>query len=473
MVLQLAFHGAAGTVTGSRFLLSHDDGELLVDCGLFQGLKDLRLRNWAPPSFDVRRLDAVVLTHAHIDHSGYLPRLVRDGYRGPVYCTPATAELAEVLLLDAARLQEEDADYANRKGFSKHHPALPLFTERDAENALRHLRPVSYHQWFEPAGLRVRFRQAGHILGAASVEALAPGDDGATTIVFSGDLGRYDAPLHLDPEPLPKCDTLVLDSTYGDRLHDPATLEEQLRGPLLAAIRRRATILIPAFAVARAQVVTLLLRKLMDEHKLPEIPIHVDSPMAVDVTRIYNRHLGRHELDGDAATRPGGPLFPHTVSFHRTVEESQRLNDLPGPRIIISSSGMLTGGRVLHHLRRHLANPDSLIVLVGYQAAGTRGRALMEGAPTLRMHGEDIPVRCHWVSIEGLSAHADRDGILDWVRTAPRPPQTVFLAHGEPSATAMLGDRLRAMKARTIAPKLGDRYAFVPGSRTWRSAGRD
>lgn len=468
MALRLAFHGGAGTVTGSRFLLSSGQHDILVDCGLFQGLKELRLRNWDRPSFDPRRVDAVLLTHAHVDHSGYLPRFVREGFRGPIHCTEATAELARIVLMDAARLQEEDADYANRKSFSKHHPALPLFTEADAQACFRYLRPVPYERPIDlPGHFRATFHNAGHILGSAHIEVEARAD-GQARLAFSGDLGRRGMPLHVDPQPLPAVDTLVLESTYGDRVHDPEPIAEQLRRPFEAAIRRKGTILIPAFAVARAQLVTLILDELMESGRLPRIPIHLDSPMAADVTDVYSRHLRGTELD--PGTGHGRHLLPPDVQIHRTGEESRRLNNLTGPRVIIASSGMLTGGRVLHHLRRILPDDDALLVLVGFQAAGTRGRKLLEGARTIRMHGEDVPVNCHFIAIDGLSAHADRNELLAWVRGAPRPPRAVFLAHGEPEASAAMAAAFEHEGIPAIVPRLGQAFEYIPGTHRWREA---
>ncbi|HLF70779.1 MAG TPA: MBL fold metallo-hydrolase, partial [Dehalococcoidia bacterium] len=357
--MKLGFYGGAGTVTGSRFLLETAGKRLLIDCGLFQGLKPLRLLNWEPTPFEPSSVDAVVLTHAHIDHSGYLPRFVSAGFTGPIYCTPGTRELAEILLLDAARINEEDAEYANRKGFSKHHPALPLFTEADAYAAIRLMRPRSPEVAFDVdiEGVSVTLHDAGHILGAAFAEVGCALDDGSsTTLVFSGDVGRYDAPLHRDPKPLPACDTLVMESTYGDRLHSQESLEDQLRGPMQAAFARNGTILIPSFAVARAQLVLLLLRELMEAGRLPTMPIHIDSPMAVDVTDVYRRYAASGELEVSRAD-----LMPKGVRFHRSVEQSRALNHMPGPRIIIAASGMMTGGRVLHHMRRLLPDRRNLL----------------------------------------------------------------------------------------------------------------
>jgi metallo-beta-lactamase family protein len=467
MPLTLGFHGGAGTVTGSKFLLDADGKRLLIDCGLFQGLKELRLMNWRRLPFRPASVGAVVLTHAHIDHSGYLPRLVREGYRGPIHCTPATGALVEILLLDAARLQQEDADYANRKGFSKHHPALPLFTEADAVAVLRQLHPVEHGRWFEPAGIKTCLRNAGHILGSTFVELAAPTDSGQTTIVFSGDVGRYAAPLHKDPDNLPDCDTLVLESTYGDRIHDPTPLIEQIREPFRQTIARGGIILIPAFAVARAQLVTLLLAELIERGELPPLPLHIDSPMAVDVTEIYSRYLRSDELDAPALS---GHLFPRDVQFHRTVGESQQLNHLKGPRVIISSSGMLTGGRVLHHLFRLLPDANNLLLLAGFQAAGTRGRALIEGAKTLRIHGEDVPVRCRFLSVDGLSAHADRNELIRWLGSGKTLPRNVFLTHGEPEAAAALASRIRTDGLHAGVPQLGQEFTFDPKARRWTPA---
>jgi metallo-beta-lactamase family protein len=467
MALTLGFHGGAGTVTGSKFLLDADGKRLLVDCGLFQGLKQLRLMNWRPLPFQPASIGAVVLTHAHIDHSGYLPRLVREGYGGPIYCTPATRALAQILLLDAARLQEEDADYANRKGFSKHHPALPLFTEADAVAALRQFHPIEHEQWFEPAGIRACLHNAGHILGSAFVEVAAPTDSGQTTIVFSGDVGRYDAPLHVDPQSLPDCDTLLLESTYGDRIHDPTPLIDQIRGPFRETIARGGIILIPAFAVARAQLVTLLLTELIEKGELPSVPVHIDSPMAVDVTETYSHYLNSDELDAPTVS---GHLFPGSVQFHRSVDESKQLNHLKGPQIIISSSGMLTGGRVLHHLLRVLPDPKNLLLLVGFQATGTRGRALIEGAKTLRVHGEDVPVRCSFLAIDGLSAHADKNELIRWLHSGKMLPRNVFLTHGEPEAAEALASRIRVDVPQVHVPQLGQEFTFDVAARSWAPA---
>jgi metallo-beta-lactamase family protein len=463
-LLRLSFFGGAGEVTGSRYLLETGGRRVLVDCGMFQGLKELRLLNWRRPQFEPQQLDALILTHAHIDHSGYIPRLVREGFRGPIYCTPATIELAEVLLLDSAKLQEEDADYANRKGYSKHSPALPLYTAKDVELALRRFEPLDYGKQLDlGGGVRARMRNAGHILGSASVQVEADVAGGTRRVVFSGDIGRYGVPLHSDPAPLPACDALVIESTYGDRVHEATPLIDQIRQPFTETLSRGGTVLIPSFALARTQLVTLMLGELMDAGELPRVPVHVDSPMAIEITRIYNRYLEGGGLDpnledGDGHSR----LLPRDVKFHRTVDESKALNRLAGPRIIVSSSGMLTGGRVLHHLQRLMPDPKNLIVLVGYQAPGTRGRALRDGVASLRMHGQDVPVRAKVLSVEGMSAHADGNELMRWLRSGEALPRVAFVTHGEPEASSAFAQRIGTEAGVTsLTPHMGESFDLV------------
>jgi metallo-beta-lactamase family protein len=460
----LSFHGGAGTVTGSRHLVETGACRFLVDAGLFQGLKKLRELNWKTPRFDPEHVDFLLLTHAHIDHAGYLPRLVKDGFRGPIYCTRATYDLSQLMLMDAAKIQEEDAAYANRKGFSKHKPALPLYTSNDAAGALGFMEPVDYGKWVEPAeGVRARFLNIGHILGASMVEVHLRTGDRDVHIVFSGDVGRYDMPLHSDPDPLPSCDFLVVESTYGDRDHKRESIEEQIREALIDCIDRKGTALIPAFAVGRSQLVTWCLRQLIKTGRLPDVPIHIDSPMAVDATRIYSRHLEDLSLDDSLNDDGRSRLFPDNVQFHRSVDESKALNELPGPRIIISASGMLTAGRVLHHLKRLLPDKRNLIMLSGYQAAGTRGRAMLDGRRTVRVHGQDVPVNAPFVPMSGLSAHADRTGLLKWVRSAGEGrPGTIFVVHGEPDSADAFAKRLTdELGAKTFRPDLGDGYELA------------
>lgn len=464
---RLTFHGAAGTVTGSRHLLEAAGRRLLVDCGMFQGLKALRERNWAAPGFEPAFLDDLVLTHAHIDHTGWTPRLMQYGFKGPIHATPATAELLELMLLDAAHLQEEDAAFANKKGFSKHDPAEPLYTSIDALAALKRVRPLDYGKWrvLSPQ-VRFRYRNSGHILGAAFVEmriggAVVPAggaNEGELTVVFSGDVGRYGVPLHVDPQPLPPCDVLVVESTYGDRTHEHTSVLSQIREAFRLTVHKRGVVLIPAFAVGRVQQVALILRELMDDGDLAEIPIHIDSPMAVDATAIYSHHLRDGNLDEGLGR--GGALFPRQVSLHRTVHESKMLSALEGPRVIIAASGMMTGGRILHHLVKRLPSPHNLVLLSGYQAVGTRGRLLQDGARTLRMHGQNVPVGARVGAIEGLSSHADADEIMRWTGTCRRPPRRVFVVHGEGNAPVALAARLRSAwpGAEVTVPALGDGF---------------
>ena len=466
--MQLTFHGAAGTVTGSRHLLEAGGQRVLIDCGLFQGLKELRRMNWDEPGFEPGFLDRVVLTHAHIDHTGYTPRLLQYGFKGPVHCTEPTAELVELLLLDSAHLQEEDAAWANKKGFSKHSPAEPLYTSIDALKALKLIRPEPFRKWIDLGpDLRMMYHNSGHILGAAFVEfRIRSGrqdgvNPGETTLIFSGDVGRYNVPLHLDPEPLPVCDVLVIESTYGNRTHQHESVLDQIGEEFKRTVHKQGIILIPAFAVGRTQMVGLILRRLMMGGDLADIPIHIDSPMAIDATEIYSHHLYDGNLDEDVAADDRSRLFPRHVHLHRTVHESKVLNTLKGPRVIIAASGMMTGGRVLHHLVRRLPDHHNLVLLSGYQAQGTRGRSLQDGAEHLRIHGQDVPVGAKVATIEGLSSHADRDELLRWVGTAPRKPQRVFVVHGEGEQSAHLAKALAAATgAQVDIPALKDSFSL-------------
>ena len=463
--MRLTFHGAAGTVTGSRHLLEAGDERVLVDCGMFQGLKKLRRLNWETPEFEPRFLDHLVLTHAHIDHSGYLPRMMRYGFRSPVHCSEPTAELLELMLMDAAHLQEEDAAFANRRGFSRHKPAEPLYTSYDAMQLLKRVQAQPFDNWIELGKrLRVKLHNSGHILGAAFAEFRIQGgaeaaNPGETTIVFSGDLGRYGVPLHIDPEPLPACDILVVESTYGDRQHNQESVLDQIKEDFATTIRDKGVVLIPSFAVGRTQLVALILRDMMRGGELTEVPIHIDSPMAINATQIYSRHLYDHNLDEEITFDGRSRLFPHKVRLHRTVHESKELNNMGGPRVIIASSGMMTGGRILHHLARRLGDPRNLILLTGYQAVGTRGRALQDGAEFLRMHGHDVPVKARTGTIQGLSSHADGDEIMRWIKTAKQPPRQVFVVHGEPDAAAHLAKRIQAeIGSAVTVPKLKEGF---------------
>lgn len=438
---QLTFYGAAGTVTGSKHLVEWRGRRVLLDCGLFQGLKALRLRNWAAPPFDVRSIDAIVLSHAHIDHSGYLPLLVKHGYRGPVYCTAGTADLLHVLLPDAAHLQEEEAEYANRHGYSKHHPALPLYTRADVEQVFPLLQTQPYASRFAVLpGLTATLRRTGHILGAASIEL----DLGASgRVVYSGDLGRWGRPILRDPELVQAAEVLLIESTYGDREH-AHNARQQLARVISETAHRGGVVLIPAFAVGRVQELIWTLRQLEDAGEVPLISVYIDSPMAIDVTAMYCRHPEDHDEEMLRAMQSGQcPLCCRQYHLMRTIEQSKWLNERRGPMVIIAGSGMMTGGRILHHLRRRLGDHRNTVLLAGYQAVGTRGRALLEGAQQLRMHGEEVPVRAQIESIDGLSAHADRTELMRWLSGFRRPPRTTYVVHGEPGPAQSLAAHIR------------------------------
>lgn len=430
---KLQFLGANATVTGSRYLVEAADRRILVDCGLFQGYKTLRLRNWAPFPVDPASIDAVVLTHAHLDHSGYLPRLVRSGFTGTVWCSHATRSLCGILLPDSGRLLEEEAGYANRKGTSKHHPAEPLYSEVDANSSLRLLRGVAFEQAFEPApGIQATLRMQGHILGAAAVTLEHQG----RRITFSGDLGRPHDPVMLAPLPPADSDWIVTESTYGDRAHPAEGIAQQLGEVLRRVIARGGVVVIPAFAVGRAQLLLHLIAQLQLAGEVPAVPVFLNSPMATDVTALYRQYPDIHRLD-DAAL----DAVQRTTQIVSSVEQSKALNRRHGPMIIISASGMATGGRVLHHLVAFAPDPRNAIVLSGYQAGGTRGAAIAAGARTVRIYGQDVAINADVVQLSGASAHADGGEVIEWLRGAPRPPRGVFVTHGEPDAAEAM--RLR------------------------------
>ena len=464
---QLQFLGGAGTVTGSKYLITHRRQSMLLECGLFQGLKKLRLRNWKAPPFRAAALRAVVVSHAHIDHTGYLPRLVREGFDGPIYCTHGTAELLEVLLPDAGRIQEEDAEYANRKGFSKHRPALPLFDERDARRTLRLLEKIRYDRPAEVTSwCRLLFRPAGHIFGSATVElqfdSQPPG-----RLLFSGDLGRWGRPIIKDPERVDGdtlYDLLLLESTYGDRVHPPDRADDELADAVNTTVKRHGVLVIPAFAVGRTQEVLWRLDRLMDGGRIDSIPVYIDSPMAVDVTDIYRRHPEEHDLDMRLLVQEGGrPLSRGNFTFVADRNASIAINDRSGPMIIIAGSGMATGGRVLHHLKHRVGDPANMVLLVGYQAEGTRGRSLQDGAPRIKLHGRWIPVRAEVRTLEGLSAHADRHDIDRWLDALRHPPRRTFLVHGEPHASEALRDHLVAQRGWPVEIARPDQRIILDG----------
>lgn len=455
----LSFLGGAGTVTGSRFLIETARARVLVDAGLFQGLKAHRLRNWEPFPVDPGTIDAVVLTHAHVDHSGYVPALVRDGFTGPIHTTDGTAALARIVLPDSGHLQEEEAAYANRKGFSKHRPALPLYTEADARAALGQLAPVPFGEEVEVApGVHVTFQPAGHILGSAVVRVRLD-DVGGRTITFSGDLGRPLHPILQPPAPIGASDVVVMESTYGNRAHDDQGSLEVLRDAVVRTARRGGTVVIPAFAVDRTEVVLFHLRELVESGQIPNLPVFVDSPMALAALAVYRRAIADDgpEIDpGLAALRD--PFDTGDITEVHDVEESKSLAAIRVPCIIVSASGMATGGRVVHHLARLLPDHRNTVLLVGFQAPGTRGRSLADGARSVRMLGQDVPVRAEVVDIPAFSVHADHDELCRWLDTASPPPEVVYLVHGEPAASAALADTLSQRgTSRVVVAELGDR----------------
>ncbi|MBI3653603.1 MAG: MBL fold metallo-hydrolase [Acidobacteria bacterium] len=442
----IQFLGAAQSVTGSKFVLEVNGSRALIDCGLFQGLKELRQRNWQPLPLNAESINWVLLTHAHIDHTGYLPRLVREGFHGAVYATEATADLLQILLPDSARLQEEEAEYANRKGYSKHQPALPLYTETDARAALKRLRGVNYNETVTlNKFIKIRFVSVGHILGSSYIEAeISEPNQAPLKIIFSGDIGRYDEPILNDPSPAFDADFLLVESTYGDRLHEHSNPKERLAEIINATAERGGKVIIPAFAVGRTQTLVYFLRELEEEGRIPVLPVMVDSPMAAAATRLYTKHKDDHDVDMQKVEKSGhNPLATKNFSLVSGRSDSKALNDLQGPAIIISASGMATGGRVLHHLAQHLPDPASAVIFVGYQGIGTRGRRLQDGEAEIKIFGQFIPVRAHIESIGSLSAHADANELLRWLGNFTKPPRTTFIVHGEPNSSAALSQRIQ------------------------------
>jgi metallo-beta-lactamase family protein len=451
--MDITFLGATGTVTGSKYLLSAGSRRVLVDCGLFQGYKQLRLRNWEPPPVDPRDVDAVVLTHAHIDHSGYLPLLAKRGFAGAVYCTTGTRDLCEILLPDAGYLQEEEARFANRHATSRHRPALPLYTRDDAIAALRLLKPVEFDRDFElEGGPTVRFLRAGHILGAAIVRM----EHAGKSVVFSGDLGRPNDPIMRPPARVSRADWLVVESTYGDRVHDPSDPADSLARIVDETARRDGIVLVPAFAVGRAQALLYYIGRLKQDGRIPDVPIYLDSPMAVNATSIYAKHSDEHRL-GEEEYRQ---LFAG-VHYVNSVEESKALSQRRGPMVVVSASGMATGGRVLHHIKAFGPDPRNTILFAGYQAGGTRGASLVGGADSIKIHGEYVAVQARVESLNNLSAHADSVEILEWLGHFAAAPRRTFITHGEPSASDALRVRIQDRFGWScVVPDFGNRYSL-------------
>jgi metallo-beta-lactamase family protein len=452
--MTLQFLGAAGTVTGSKTLVTAKGQQLLVDCGLFQGYKNLRLLNWEAFPFDPKQLDAVVLTHAHLDHSGALPLLVKQGYKGPIFATPSTIDVCNILLPDSARLQEEDAQNNNRHQRSKHKPALPLYTVDDADRALRQLVPLPFEEQIEAAGLRIRLRTAGHIVGASSVELTSA----TTTVLFSGDLGRPDDPIMQPPSPIARADYVVVESTYGDRLHDPQDAQEVLGEAIQRTAARGGIVVIPAFAVGRAQEVLYAIYRLKARGAIPNLPVYLNSPMAIDMTEVYQRYRNEHRLSIEECRG-----MCHVAKMVSTVEDSRAVVAQRKPAVIVSASGMATGGRVLHHLKALAPDPRNTIVFAGFQAGGTRGGRIVAGERSIRIFGEQVAVNAEVVSLAGMSAHADAHQLMRWLATAPQAPRGIYLNHGEPAAADALRQRIEHELGWPVTvPRLGQTVEIGP-----------
>jgi metallo-beta-lactamase family protein len=459
---KIRFLGAAGTVSGSKYLVDTGATRFLVDCGMFQGPKKLRLLNWEPSVVPPASIDHVLLTHAHIDHSGMLPVLVRDGFSGKILATLVTTELCEISLLDAAHLQEEDARFANKMKFSKHKPALPLYTTADAEQAVRHLKPIDYDKTAELSdGTHVRFVDAGHILGSAIVEVSVPSNGKTVRMAFSGDLGRYDALILRDPTPVEYADYLLVESTYGNRRHAPDESVDTLASIIKETAKRGGMLVIPSFAVGRTQTLLYLLRDMRLRGVIPDLPIFVDSPMAQRVTDVFCRHIDVFDEEAKSVFQKTGkcPILSPNLQFAHSREESQKLNDMRFPAIILSASGMATGGRILHHLKYRLPDPRNTILFVGYQSVGTRGQLLRDGAREIKIHGEMVPVRAQIRNIEVFSGHADSTEIMRWLRLFKQPPKMTFVIHGEDESRKALAEEIRrSLGWKTHIPEYLETY---------------
>src|SRR5258706_3652907 len=449
MDVKIKFLGAAKSVTGSKYLLQVDDKKILVDCGMFQGQKELRLRNWDKLPIDPQQIDIVIITHAHIDHTGYLPRLVKDGFSGKIICTAATEDLMQIMLLDAAKLQEEEALFAAKKGYSKHEDPKPLFNTDDAKLVMHLIESHSSNSEFNLLpNVSVTFHNAGHILGASIVELKVTGKEQQKKIVFSGDLGRYNDPIMYDPEAIPEAAILLTESTYGDRLNPITDVENQLAKVVNETDNNEGYLVIPAFADGRTQSLIYYMHQLMESKRIPSFPIFVDSPMAISCTNLYEKHEGLHKIKVTESRNELISIFDSpNIHFCNTSESSRALNEMKRPAIIISASGMVTGGRILHHLYHRLKNENDTLLFAGYQAEGSRGRHILDGDKTVKIFGEELPVRCHVREVHGLSAHADQSELLRWLSNFKKAPKTTFIVHGE-EATAIAF-------SKTIQQKLG------------------
>ncbi|MBE7412287.1 MAG: MBL fold metallo-hydrolase [Leptospiraceae bacterium] len=435
MKLNLQFIGATGTVTGSKYLLTTNESKVLIDCGLFQGLKVMRERNRKPLPFRENQIDAIVLTHAHLDHSGFIPLIVKNGFKGSIYCTPATNALCDILLPDSGHLQEEDAEFANKHKFSKHSPALSLYTEKDARTSLKYLKNVEFNKKVKIAkDISAEFFPAGHILGSSIVRLSING----IVVTFSGDIGRQKNTTHFPPSSIPNTDYLILESTYGDRVHSDENPEEVIEKIIIDTIQRGGRLLIPSFAVGRAQQILYLIYKLQKRNSIPEIPVFVDSPMASEATKIFLDYSKESKIPESECRE-----FSRIAKFIESAKDSKNLSEDKTPSIIISASGMATGGRVLHHLKIIAPNPKNSILFAGYQAPGTRGEAMVKGNKLIKIHGEQIPVNAKVFQLDTLSAHADSEEIITWLKTFQNPPKTTYITHGEPSASETMRKKIR------------------------------
>jgi metallo-beta-lactamase family protein len=432
--MKIQFLGATNTVTGSKYFVQTDRHRFLVDCGLFQGYKQLRLRNWNPLPIDVSQLDFIMLTHAHIDHSGYIPLLVKQGFRGKIYCSEATRDLCAILLPDSGYLQEEEARYANRHGYSKHRPALPLYTEEDAENALEYFSPITFDKPLVlPGDLRIQFQYAGHILGAAFIHLSYR----HRSLLFSGDLGREIDPIMRAPNPPMNADYLVIESTYGDRLHDRQDPMARIADVINRTVERDGVILIPSFAVGRAQTILYFIYQLKKQNKIPDVPLYIDSPMTTEATKLFHQHAVQHKLSSDESE-----AVCHAAHYIHDAEQSMALDQQSGPMIIISASGMVTGGRILHHVKRFAPNPRNTLLFVGFQADNTRGDRIVRGESPVKMLGEMVSINAEVVMLENISAHADYQEMLDWLGQLTQAPKKVFITHGERGASEALKEKI-------------------------------
>lgn len=439
--MKIRFLGAAESVTGSRTLVSYGNKKILIDAGLFQGAKDSRNLNWYP-NINVHKIDMIIVTHAHIDHSGLLPKLWKDGYRGPILCSHATKDLLEIMLLDSAHLQEEDAEFANKTGYSNHIPAVPLYTTEDAKGALTLIKVANMNHWYEIfPNLSIRFNRAGHILGSTFVEMSYKDEEQLKTITFSGDLGNGRSRVIRPPTQLKETDYLILESTYGDRLQPRTGVEEKLKEVVNKVFNRGGILIIPAFTVGRTQEILYYLQKLEKEKQIPEIPTFVDSPMANSANKIYLQHKEEHqlEIEGDKIVPP---LCPQCFYGITSVEDSIALINKDIPMIVITASGMLTGGRVMHHLKKRLPEKRNAVLFTGYQAEQTKGALLQQGLKSIRIHHEEIEVNAEIYTLDGLSAHADYQDILDWLDNLIRPPKTIFINHGTQKSAGALKEKI-------------------------------